>query len=231
VKRVKDIHKSNDRKKTSDSIADLIREDILNGTFKPSEKLKQEDLAARYGRSRAPIRDALIKLEAERIVKFNNGRYATVTPLNLKEFKDVYQIREVLEELAARLATPVLKNNIIDTLSGFADEMEAASNNLDLAKWIQLDKKFHLTFYESCPNYQLVEEIKKYWNQTHHFRWAYCTIPGRIKKAEKMHRRILASLKDRDSDTAAILVRIHIEESIQGILENKIRDAGGYKTA
>lgn len=211
-----------------ESVSTRIRNDILKGEFQPGEKLKQEDLARRYGKSRAPIRDALIRLDAEGMIRFNSGRHATVTPLDLKEFKEVYQIREALEESAARLAAPGLTDDKIEHLGELAGKMECASRLIEVATWIQLDKEFHLTFYEAGPNVRLIELVRMYWNNTHHFRWAYCTIPGRIGRAENMHRQMLSVMKDRDGETAGILARAHVQESIRGILENQLESIGKF---
>src|SRR5829696_1672199 len=95
---------------TPDLIADSLREDILRGTIPPGQPLRQEELARRFGVSRLPVRDALLRLEAEGLVVVFPNRGAFVVSLSAAEVREIYDLRvllegDVLERAVPRVAT------------------------------------------------------------------------------------------------------------------------------
>lgn len=208
--------------KNTNGAVEEIRKEILGSKFKPGDKLKQEELAQLCGSSRTPIRDALRELEKEGLVTIDKGRSARVPALNLKEFCDMYKIRYVIEELAARLAVVRADDDCLLILKGCIKDMKQASAVNDIESWLVSDKDFHLNYYKPCDNQHLLDLITRFWNSTYHFRKAYCTLPNRIQKAEKTHDYLLNAMVERNEDLAAILTRCHFEESIQTILQSQI---------
>src|SRR5258708_1294173 len=96
----------------SDSVADILRGAILDGSLKPGQALHENALARQLEVSRSPIREALIQLERERLVDSRINRSAVVRTPSAKEIRQVYMIRAALEGIAARWAaenaTPAL---------------------------------------------------------------------------------------------------------------------------
>ena len=205
-----------------------VKAEILAGKLKPGQKLRQEELARRYGISRTPVRDALKKLEAEGLVTFQSNRYATLPQLDLGEFKEVYSIRGVLEPLAARLAAPRLTEKNLEHLTDLVKRMEEASRLDELGNWLILDYEFHHSLFKPSDSPRLLKLISSFWNSSHHFRRAYCKLPGRIQKAEKMHCRLLAAAEARDEEMLALLTRTHIQDSLNGILEVQPRELSSH---
>jgi len=208
----------------SEAVVAQLKEEILNGTLRPGRKLQQTELAERFGISRMPVRDALKELEAEGLVTITAGRAATVAKLDLAEFEEVYQIREVLEELAGRLSAPSLSDEDLRQLSDLVERMEAASAAGDLRAWLKLDKEFHNRSYVACERPRLLKLIVSFWNSTHHYRRAYCSLPGKIDRAEDLHRRLFAALGDRDGQLVGSLISEHVQESLRSILQVQPRD-------
>ena len=208
----------------SDTIDTTLEGEILGGILKPGQKLRQTDLALRFGVSRMPVRDALMKLEAQGLVTMRPGRVTQVSELDLEEFEEIYGIREVLEELAARLAAPNIEDEDIVLLTDFVEQMEQASRSGDLGLWLRSDFEFHNRCYELCDSPRLQELIAGFWRSTHHYRRAYCMLPGRMDSAEDAHRGMLAALSARDSEMCARLARDHVRESVRSILEVQPRD-------
>ena len=203
----------------SGNVFAALKEEILNGTLRPGRKLQQTELAERFGISRMPVRDALRELEAEGLVTIQPGRAATVAELDLEEFEEVYRIREVLEELAGRLSAPRLSHANLAALEDLVAMMEQASRRGHLGAWLKLDKEFHNLSYQACRSPRLLRLISGFWNSTHLYRRAYCSLPGRIERAENLHRRLMAALKQRDGELVGRLIVEHVQESMRSILE------------
>ncbi len=96
-----------------DLVLSSLREAILAGVLSPGARLRQEDLAERFGTSRIPVREALRALEYEGLVASEPNRGFTVTELDADDVEEVYDLRIVLESHAVRVALPLLTDEDI----------------------------------------------------------------------------------------------------------------------
>src|SRR5215470_160530 len=101
----------------SHRIADDLRTAILNGSYLPGERIRQEDIAARSGASRIPVCEALRMLDAEGLVTLVANSGAWVTKLTFEECVETYLIRERLEPLLLRISMPLLAEPVIGRLA------------------------------------------------------------------------------------------------------------------
>jgi len=108
----------------SQRIADSLRAAILEGSYRPGERIRQEDIAARSGASRIPVREALRMLAAEGLVTLVANSGAWVTRLTMAECTETYLIRERLEPLLLRISMPFLAEPVIGRLAELAGAME-----------------------------------------------------------------------------------------------------------
>jgi len=199
-----------------DSIFIKLKEGILNGTLKPGQRLQQVELSQRYGVSRAPVRDALRKLEAVGLVTVNR-KGAEVSSIDLDELHELYQIREVLEDLAAYKALSVISDEDLMALTDLEKKMEKASREGDLSSWLKFDFRFHNDSYKPCNSPNLLKMIIELWNSTHQIRRTYCILPGKIERAEKTHRAQLAALAARDGELYRSLIKKHLNETVEEV--------------
>ena len=202
----------------NDAVFIKLKEQILNATLKPGQKLRQTELSKKYGVSRAPIRDALRKLEAEGLVTVNRGS-AVVSSIDLDQFLEIYRIREVLESLAARMVVLNISDESLMALTELEKQMEQASRNGDLSLWLQLDHKFHNDSYRSCKSPILLKMIVGLWDSTYYVRRKYIALPRGTERAEQTHRAILEALARRDGKLYVRLVRKHIRETVHTVLK------------
>ena len=199
-----------------DSIFMKLKEEILNGTLKPGQRLQQVELSRKYDVSRAPVRDALRKLEAEGLVTINR-KGVQVSSLDLGELRELYQIREVLEDLAARKAFPFISDEDLTALTDLAEKMEKASREGDLSSWRKFDFKFHIDSYKPGNGPIILKIITGLWDSSYQFGTVYYLPPENIKRSERKHRAQLAALAARDSKLYRRLVKKHLKEIADGI--------------
>jgi DNA-binding GntR family transcriptional regulator len=114
----------------ADEIAFRIQAGILDGQFPPGTHLQQDELCARFGVSRTPVREALRKLQATNLVDLVPNRGATVRIPTRKELVDVYAVRAELEGYACQLAAPHVDDAFLEELDGMQVEMEQATAEL-----------------------------------------------------------------------------------------------------
>ena len=140
--------------------ADVARA-ISNGTLAPGDELNSVDLAARFGTSRTPVREALMLLEKEGLVEIPPRRRPRVARIDLKEIEDLYTIREVLNDLVIRQFIAHAGPAEIEGMRAICDEMREAAGSGD--KWRFRDRRVALfIFWENqCGNGSLRQLLRR----------------------------------------------------------------------
>jgi DNA-binding GntR family transcriptional regulator len=196
----------------ADTIADQLRQEILVWRLRPGERIRQEAVARRYLASRLPVRQALQRLELEGLVTFTSHVGARVTTLSPADLDELYKLRERLEPLAVLESTPLLSEDHLAELAELESEMRAVDGN-DRARWIGLDRRFHLLGYAAAPLPRLRREIAELWNALQPYRPAYTARPEALDAAQREHWRLLEAVSRRDADRAAEIVERHIRRT------------------
>jgi DNA-binding GntR family transcriptional regulator len=196
----------------SHRVADGLRTAILGGRYLPGERIRQEDVAARSGASRIPVREALRMLDSEGLVTLVANSGAWVTKLTLSECVETYLIRERLESLLLRTSLPNLDDDAADRLGQLAGEMEAAA---DLDAFMRADREFHLSSYAGAAPGQMWQIIGRMWNTTQHYRREFTRLAmaGGLSVTHLEHRLLLDCIRRRDPDDAERVLVTHIRRT------------------
>ena len=193
-------------------VTDMIRELILSGELAPGSRISQESLAARFGTSRIPVRDALNRLESDGLVLLKPSSGAWVAKLDLEECLEIYKIRERIEPLALSEAVARISDEEIAALEALVEEMIGTH---DTETFLRLDREFHLASYRAAGMQQLVQMVERFWNSTQHYRRAFTNLMGTergwIIHAE--HRLIIDAIRRRDSEGAGHVLFEHIRRT------------------
>ena len=193
-------------------IATELTAAILGGEFPPGSRIRQEDIAARFGASRVPVREALRILESDGLVTVVANTGAWVTRLNLDECTEIYQIRERIEPLLLRMSMPALRPETVDELEQLAAAM-ARSDTVE--EFLRLDREFHLLSYVGADTVQLGDLVHRLWNTTHHYRRAYTRLldhdSDRIVHDE--HHMLVRAMRENDVETAEQVLAGHIRRT------------------
>ncbi|MEZ5076953.1 MAG: GntR family transcriptional regulator [Solirubrobacterales bacterium] len=203
-------------------IARRLREAILSEDLPPGTRIRQAPVAAEYGTSRIPVREALAQLETEGLVTLTPHSGARVARFDIGEHVELYRIRELLEPLAVGESARLLSDEEIAELGRKAERIERSAG--EPAAYLVADREFHLATYAAAPMTRLLEMIDSLWNQTTHYRRAYLRL---VREADRdvdlgylEHRLLLDSLARRDAETAAELVRMHLRRTRVRITEH-----------
>lgn len=197
----------------SDRIANEIRSAVLSGEMRPGMRIRQELLAAHFGASRIPVREALKQLENEGLVVMAPNRGAWIADVNSEESIEIYKIREAVEPLAIGESVPHMTDRDIEILDGIVRELEEVTS---LEEYIQLDREFHLRTYSRARMPQLLAMVERFWNSTQHFRRQF------VKEAyakdgfpfsDPQHLLLMDAIRARDVEAAQVLVRLHIRRT------------------
>jgi len=201
----------------------ILKSRIIEGSFKPGEKLLESRIAKQLGVSRTPVREALRQLVAEGFVKMSPNQAIMVNDISIKDLREVLQIRGVLEGLAAHLAAVLITEEKINELEACNKKMEKFLDQNNVLAFSKESDKFHELILEVCGNDRLVQIRKNLAEQIYRFRNISLHIPGRLESALKEHREITEALKHGDADKADTLSKKHIASVLKNILsyENK----------
>lgn len=203
----------------SERVADHLRKIILAGEIGPGERIRQEEIADRFGMSRLPVREALRMLELEGLTELQTNRGARVPALTRHEADMIYRMRESLEPLVLGESIDALSDADIAELSDIQDRIEARDN---LADFMELDRAFHLTSYRGCTVEPLASTVVRLWNMTQHYRREFVRITGPSRRwvviAE--HRLLLDAITQRDRTIAATILKTHVERTRMEILNH-----------
>ncbi len=193
-----------------DQTYSVILDALCDGTFKSGERLTQEDIAARLNVSRQPVTHALAVLKAQGFLVASGRRGLIVTPVERAFFENVYQIRSVLEPLAAKLAS---KNMTKQAILRGRSLVEHGRNLViagDARASLQADVDFHSLVYEVSGNPLIGEALRLHWRHLRRAMGEVLAYPGMSIAVWQEHSRIFQAMTRGDGDTAATLMRDHM---------------------
>ncbi len=207
-----------------------LREEILGNRIAPGTVLQEVPLAEQLGTSRGPIREALGALAAEGLVTIKPRRGAVVTMLTKQEFREAYQVREVLESLGARLAVPIISADALAAMSAAIGDMELAAARRDVDLFFDANTAFHGALMDASGNRKLVQIHRRLVSQMGPYRRPSARLRGNLERSIAEHQAILDAVRSRDVERAAALVLEHVrvpQQRLETLTEDQFaRDAG-----
>jgi len=184
-----------------EAVVDGIRNMILSGELEPGDWLRQDDLAAEFGVSTMPVREALRQLQAEGLVTLHRRRGAAVATVSVSEYEEIYYIREVLETLAVRWAAENFESVDIERLESLLAEIEPAeANREDVDQRLRLVREFFFTVFEASGRGLLVRIISNLWDLSHQYRRYFSSLPELVPQRLAKYHRIYRACHERDAE-------------------------------
>ena len=196
-------------------VAERLRAQIVAGELPAGSKLRQVEIARRFGVSTTPVREALAALQREGLVRLHPQRGAMVFVPTVADLREHYEIRAALESLAASRTAERFEESWVAPLEALLDEM---STGPAASRYIELNQHFHTQLYEHCGRSRLVEMIAALRDASSaylHIYRAAADFP--VKRLDSEHRRILAACVARNPDEAADATREHLENTVEHV--------------
>jgi DNA-binding GntR family transcriptional regulator len=190
-------------------IKEILLGRILNGEYKPGDRLVELQIAQEFGTSQAPVRESLRELEALGFVTSEPYRGTRVREWTRNELAEIYPVRAALEEMAARAAATHLAGKVA-ALEAEIAAMQSAAQEDNLLETVRHDVAFHRLIVEASGNRVLLGV----WQSLHVESRTLITMLGSALDPEtlpSLHRPILDALAEGDGIRAGKLVREHIE--------------------
>ncbi|TBU97645.1 GntR family transcriptional regulator [Phytopseudomonas dryadis] len=210
----------NDSETRSEHVFRCIQAAIVKGEIAPGSKISEPELARTYGISRGPLREAIHRLEGQRLLVRIPHVGARVVSLDRDELIELYEIRESLEGMACRLAAERMSRAEIDELRGVLETHERDEAFKAGVGYYQQegDFDFHYRIIQGSGNRTLVKMLcGELYQLVRMYRIQFSATPNRPRQAFAEHHRILDAIADGDGELAELLMRRHIGASRRNI--------------
>jgi DNA-binding GntR family transcriptional regulator len=169
-----------------------VKAKIVDGTFSPGYRLVLAGLAKDLGFSVVPVREAIRRLEAEGLVKFERNVGATVSGIDPTEYLYTMQTLSIVEGAATALSAPLIGGTDIARARAVNAEMRDCLQHFDPVRFTRLNQDFHSVLFEHCPNPHILDLVHRGWNRLASLRSStFRFVPGRAHESVDEHEGIL----------------------------------------
>ncbi|MFC0271767.1 GntR family transcriptional regulator [Metabacillus herbersteinensis] len=192
-----------------------IKQQIINQDLKPGERLPERELAEKYNVSRTPIRQALQQLSIEGLVEFIPYKGAFIKDLTIEEFKDITQLRMVLEKLAVEICCDSSDESVVKDLEEIITKQKNAIINKDVKEYSLLDQEFHYSFVRTSENKELKKFIELLNQKSFLSRIRTLSLPGQMERSVEEHQEILNCILLKDKEGAGNKASAHVQDALQ----------------
>jgi DNA-binding GntR family transcriptional regulator len=190
-------------------LVERLSQEITDGALRPGEKLNEPKLSHRFGVSRAPLREAIGRLEGQRLVVRTPRQGVRVATLALEECIKLFHVREGLESISARLAAPIISAAEISALESIHSALCLRGIPDDEA--LELDMKFHRTIAAASASPLLSSILsREFYIFYKMMRRRHRGDRDRQEAANEEHETIISALKAKDAELAEFLMRRHV---------------------
>ena len=210
-----------------ETLADSLRERILNGEFKEGEQLVQEAIAAEYEVSRMPVREAFRQLEAAGLISNRLHHGAVVTELPLDQIGELFDLRAFLEGEILALSAPRATEESIENARAILAKLEEAYHKNDIGSWGRLNWDFHRSLYVTADRVQTMATIQFINVQTDRYIRLQMFLTDALEQAELEHRELFRLYAERDAERAVPYLRAHILNAKEKLLVAISRSRSG----
>jgi DNA-binding GntR family transcriptional regulator len=213
------------RRRLVDDATQSLREAILGGRLPAGARLRQTVLADRLGISRTPIREALTRLQQEGLIELLPRAGVRVTLLDADEAVELYDLREVLDGLAARLAAGRADQAALGRIGKALQRMAQCVERRDPGPWFRSHVAFHEEIVRAAANRALARLSSVVRLSIRHFHPLLLRTAHRLEDAYREHRAIFEAVAARDAEAAERLARAHIASAKEIVLKTMTRGA------
>jgi len=202
-----------------DAVLRLLRNAIIDGRLPAGARLDQNELAARLGVSRMPVREALKQLETEKLVVVFPYRGVEVARLDPATIVEMFEIRVALERLAAGRAVEHLSAADVQAMRETLQAMDVLlAGPQEPARWMELNQRFHTTI-NAAPGWpHLVETIDQYRANVERYVRYYLSAGG-LARSQTEHWELLAACEAHDAARAQDVIERHLRNTATALIE------------
>jgi DNA-binding GntR family transcriptional regulator len=199
-----------------DVIAEDLRGKIVRGDIAPGEQLRQDDIAAQFGASSNPVREAFQRLERTGLVILRPRRGVIASSIKPADAIEVAHMRSALEVLALKEA---MKHADEGAAASARYALESSGSSSKIATWISTNRDFHMSLYRPCGWDRLVTSIEELWLTSDRHLHAVWSQVNYQDRSQAEHIELLDAYTKGDFEAASKILSSHIIEAGKTLAE------------
>lgn len=205
---------------------DYLRQEIITCRLQPNEKLSDNNIAKQLNISRAPVREALLRLQMDGLVQLNEEDRLCVSTINYNDIADILSVRTALESEAIMLIAEKgwLTPEQTEALAQLHERFQSTMGFEHVALNYEIDDQFHHTLVSYSESPRIIEILDRMQLQMQRARWLNIVNPQRHMHAIEEHTALLDAIVAQDVDAAVNCMRLHLMNSraaFRSILQSK----------
>lgn len=203
----------------ADQVYNVLERMVITAAFQPGERVTELSLASRLNVSRTPLRQALEKLVSKGWMRRTPSGALHVVDVSEEEIEALYAVRAVLEELLMRQAAAHMGEADVADLRRIVESQTRAASSADADAVSRSGEEFHRLLWRLSGNLVATQFLEEVLQRTTRYRRLSFTEPYRFQEGVKQHRELLDALTRSDVDKASRIIRKHIDESREYVLQ------------
>ncbi len=207
----------------ADQVFEKLENDIITGFYPRGEILTEMKLVEQLGVSRTPIREALRRLEQERLIK-DSGKGSVVMGITLEDLEDIMNIREHAEGLAAYYAAKNIDEESIAALKQINELQDFYFDKKDVDNLQRMDDEFHDALYSMCRRTVLHDTLLPLHRKTMRYRKAAMKNTKRQHDSVMEHKEIIEAINAGEAEKAQKLMSAHIRNAKEHMIERFVEN-------
>ena len=207
------------RRSLHDELVSLVRDMIVEGELEPGARVPEQQLCARFGVSRTPLREALKVLASEGLLTLLPHRGARVAAISAEEIEELFPIMGAIEALAGELAAERISDGEIARIRDLHARMTEHYACGERTAYARLNEEIHDAIFAAAGNASLAQIYRQLMLRIRRVRFIARMSPARWQEAVEDHEAIVAALEARDGERLAAVLRAHVAHKAATVLE------------
>jgi len=188
-----------------DRVYIYLKNAILKGELKANQRIQEREIAAIFGVSTTPVREAVLKLAGEGFIRIDSHKEAFVKEISYKELEDIYEVIRFLDSLCMRMVVETITDEKIKEIEKLTKKMEKFCTPDTIDEYCDLNSKIHIKIWESVRNkflYKIILQVHDQFLRYNTQRVSVFNEPGALQESLKDHKLLINILKERNKDKA-----------------------------
>ncbi|MDF8357671.1 FCD domain-containing protein [Ensifer adhaerens] len=206
-------------------VYDRLRRDVLDGVLKPGARLRFEELRSHYGVGLSPLREALTRLSAEKLVLLEEHKGFRVAPISKADLLDILFMRKEIESMGIRLSIQHgddrWEGGVVAAIHELRKRKSLDDEGRIDSEWELRHKAFHYSLVSACGSPRLLQVRDLLFDHADRYRRLSHHYPAEVRDHLAEHIELSDAVVARDADAACYLIKRHLERTVQILLGDK----------
>ena len=204
----------------SETIFQYVKKSIINGEFKPNQRLQEKEIAKIYSVSTTPVREAFQRLSAEKYLILNARKEVIVAELSSKQIKELYEIIRIIDTYSSKKALENITDKDISELKKKTDKLSEFYKKKNIQSYIKQSTRIHEILWKNCGNQLIYRSLLDLMEKATAFgdivTSDFLSIPSYFERSYRDHIELMAAVENRDAEEVEKILSSHWGKDFYG---------------